>query len=115
MGTNRPSPYRQGAHLPRLSHVPHERRSLKYIRLAAYLASQPADVDRLKMSLGEIEQIVGEELPSNARFPSWWRNDDRKMHSRAWLTAGWRVGLVEGRDGSVEFVRGHKGTVDATS
>ena len=81
-----------------------ERRSLKYIRLAAHLASQPPEVDRLTLSLPEIEDIVGEELPANARFPSWWRNDDRRMHSRAWLTAGWRVDGM-GDKAKVEFVR----------
>ena len=86
-----------------------ERRSLKYIRLAAHLAGQPSSVDRLTLTFPEIEAIVGEALPSTARFPSWWRNDDRKMHSRAWLTAGWRVdGLGSGRS-QVEFVRGDPG------
>lgn len=82
-----------------------ERRSLKYIRLAAFLASQPASVERLTLSLEEIEDVVGEKLPGNARFPSWWRNDDRRMHSRAWLTAGWEVGEMNGGSEEVEFVR----------
>jgi hypothetical protein len=81
-----------------------ERRSLKYIRLAAYLAGQPSDVESIRMSIPEIEEVVGETLPSSARLPSWWRNDERKMHSRAWLTAGWRVSQV-GADAEVEFVR----------
>jgi hypothetical protein len=81
-----------------------ERRSLKYIRLAAHLASQPPDVERLVLSLHEIESIVGDQLPGNARFPSWWRNDAKRMHSRAWLTAGWRVSDV-GDTAEVEFVR----------
>ena len=82
-----------------------ERRSLKYIRLAAHLADIPESVDRVEMSLPEIEEVVGEPLPAGARFPSWWRNDQKRMHSRAWLTAGWKVGKLE-RDGSrIEFVR----------
>ena len=81
-----------------------ERRSLKYIRLAAHLASQPPEVDRLVLTLPEIESIVGDELPGNARFPSWWRNDGRRMHSRAWLTAGWKVKGM-GDEAEVEFVR----------
>jgi hypothetical protein len=71
--------------------VTKQRRSLKYIRLAAYLARQPGTVTELSMTLPEIEEVVGETLPSNARFPSWWRNDTHRMHSRAWLTAGWEV------------------------
>lgn len=82
-----------------------ERRSLKYIRLAAYLAGQPQEIDRIVLSLAEIEEVVGDTLPNNARFPSWWRNDERKMHSRAWLTAGWRVGQMMGESAEVEFVR----------
>ena len=56
------------------------------------------------MTLPEIEEVVGAPLPSNARFPSWWRNDEHRMHSRAWLTAGWKVGDVRGND-RVTFVR----------
>jgi hypothetical protein len=81
------------------------RRSLKYIRLAAYLAGQPRTVDRLTMTLEEIEDIVGADLPASARFPSWWRNDDRKMHSRAWLTAGWEVEEMVATERVVVFSR----------
>lgn len=81
------------------------RRSLKYIRLAAHLASFEDDVSKLEMSVGDIEAMVGERLPSNSRFPSWWRNDDRRMHSRAWLTAGWEVGGMDTQSSTVTFVR----------
>lgn len=81
------------------------RRSLKYIRLAAYFADQPASVDRLVLSVSDIEAVVGEPLPTNARFPSWWRNDHRKMHSRAWLSAGWEATQMRAQDQTIEFVR----------
>jgi hypothetical protein len=81
------------------------RRSLKYIRLAAYLAGQPPSVDRIVLTLQEIEQVVGAELPGNSRFPSWWRNDERKMHSRAWLAAGWEVQAMRAQDSTVVFLR----------
>ncbi|HEY7876401.1 MAG TPA: hypothetical protein VIG64_14895 [Actinomycetota bacterium] len=83
-----------------------QRRSLKYIRLAAFLASRAPNVVELTMTLQEVEDLVGEPLPANARFPSWWRNDYHRMHSRAWLTAGWEVGEMNGKDGTVVFVRG---------
>jgi hypothetical protein len=86
-----------------------ERRTLKYIRLAAYLAGRPDADERVEMSLGEIEDLVGETLPPNARFPSWWRNDDRRMHARAWLTAGWEVVEMRGDDAMVVFVRRAEG------
>jgi hypothetical protein len=82
-----------------------QRRSLKYIQLAAFLAAQPSDVDHLTMTLAEIEERIGETLPSNARFPSWWRNDEHRMHSRAWLTAGWQVADMIGKESKVVFVR----------
>ena len=82
-----------------------QRRSLKYIRLAAHLANQPTDVDKLVMTVAEIEEIVGDELPRMARFPSWWRNDERRAHSRAWLTAGWRVDQIFRSEAEVVFVR----------
>jgi hypothetical protein len=82
-----------------------QRRSLKYIQLAAFLAAQPSGVDELTMTLSEIEDLIGETLPANARFPSWWRNDEHRMHSRAWLTAGWQVGDMVGKESKVVFVR----------
>lgn len=57
------------------------------------------------MGLKEVEELVGESLPSNARFPSWWRNDHHRMHSRAWLTAGWEVEEMNAKDGTIVFVR----------
>ncbi|HEX2049924.1 MAG TPA: hypothetical protein VHJ34_04730 [Actinomycetota bacterium] len=83
------------------------RRSLKYIRLAAFLAGQTHAVERLEMSLREIEDIVGDRLPDGARFPSWWRNDGRRMHARAWLTAGWLVDRMVAAEERVVFVRTH--------
>lgn len=82
-----------------------ERRSLKYIRLAAFLADQPNDLDRIVMSISEIEELVGESLPVGAKFPSWWRNDEHRAHSRAWLTAGWWVREMQTVEANVEFVR----------
>ena len=82
-----------------------QRRSLKYIRLAAFLAGQPTGVDRVEMTLPEVEELVGETLPGGSRFPSWWRNDERRMHSRAWLTAGWEVVQMNGEHSSVVFER----------
>jgi peptidoglycan/xylan/chitin deacetylase (PgdA/CDA1 family) len=81
------------------------RRSLRYIRLAAFLADQPASVDHLEMSVDDLEKLIGESLPTNSRYPSWWRNDDRKMHARAWLTAGWIVEGMNKADEVIVFTR----------
>ena len=82
-----------------------QRRSLRYIRLAAFFAGQAPDVNEVSLSVPEIEGLVGQPLPGNARFPSWWRNDEHKMHSRAWLTAGWKVERMDGETAMVTFVR----------
>lgn len=57
------------------------------------------------MKIDEIESLVGESLPRASRFPSWWRNDDHRAHSRAWLTAGWSVNQMQAVEATVEFVR----------
>jgi hypothetical protein len=84
---------------------PRERRSLRYIRLAAWFASRPPEVDRVELTLADIEELIGETLPPVARFPSWWRNDDRRTHSRAWLTAGWEVSDMRSSSSTVVFRR----------
>lgn len=76
-----------------------------YIRLAAYLAGQPRNVTEVALTVREIEGLLEAPLPANARFPSWWRNDERKMHSRAWMTAGWEVTEIAGAEGPVRFSR----------
>lgn len=82
-----------------------ERRSLSYIRLAAHLARQPDAVEQIVLSIDDVAAIIGKPLPSNAEFPSWWRNDDRRMHSRAWLTAGWEVVEMRGARREIVFRR----------
>lgn len=76
-----------------------------YIRLAAYLADQASDAEEVKLTVAQIEELVGAPLPPGARFPSWWRNDRHKMHSRAWLTAGWEVSRVDHAAGGIAWRR----------
>lgn len=82
-----------------------ERRSLRYIRLAAHLARQPDAVEQIILSIDDIAAIIGKSLPPNAGLRSWWRNDERRMHSRAWLTAGWEVVEMRGAGREVAFRR----------
>lgn len=74
-----------------------------YIPLAAHLAGQPDEVDRVVMRLAEIEQILGERLPPHAAFPFWWNNEGLTAHSRAWLSSGWEVASMDKR--SMVFAR----------
>jgi hypothetical protein len=83
-----------------------QRRSLRYIRLAAFFAGQPIEIESISLTVAEIEGLVGQPLPGNSRFPSWWRNDIHKMHSRAWLTAGWEVKGMDAATSTVTFTRG---------
>lgn len=73
--------------------------------MAAHFASQPQSVDRVELTIPEIEALVANDLPSDSRQPSWWRNDDRRMHSRAWLTAGWEVKEMDPATSVVVFER----------
>jgi hypothetical protein len=57
------------------------------------------------MTVAEIETLLGQSLPFNARFPSWWRNDSHRMHSRAWMTAGWLVEEMHAEQAKVVFAR----------
>jgi len=76
-----------------------------YIRLAAHLAEQAKEKDELVLSLREIEQILGEALPTNASYPFWWNNEGLTAHSRSWLSSGWRVQEMNPRSRRVRFVR----------
>lgn len=82
-----------------------KRRSLRYIRLAAFFAAQPRDTERITLNVAEIARLVDHDLPTEARQPSWWRNDRRRMHARAWITAGWQVESMDPVADQVVFVR----------
>lgn len=86
-----------------------------YIRLAAFFAAQPPDINQIVMQLSEIEEVLGEPLPPQASFPFWWSNDPTKVHSRAWVSSGWRVTDMDARDKRVEFTRSTSQTGSATS
>lgn len=81
------------------------RRKRSYVKLAAFLAAQPPTVERLSLTLREVEEAIGESLPRGARFPYWWENRDDRLHSRAWLTAGWEVSEMDRYGRVVTFRR----------
>ena len=53
---------------------------------------------RWRASFGEIEAILGFDLPASARrYPAWWANENssgRHSHARAWREAGWKTADV---------------------
>lgn len=76
-----------------------------YLPLAAFFTAQPPDVDTIVLTRREIEEVLQDSLPPTARLPHFWRNDDSKLHARAWMTAGWRVRYVEKGCTKITFVR----------
>ena len=47
---------------------------------------------RIDLSFDEIEEILGEPLPQEAKTSSaWWANDETNVHARAWVYAGWKA------------------------
>jgi hypothetical protein len=97
-----------GSYVPRTTTVglSSDRVASKYEPLFAYLTSRPESVVRL--SFGEIERILGQELPNSARrYRPWWANEQEgtHIHARAWLGAGRKTANVDMASETVDFVR----------
>jgi hypothetical protein len=78
----------------------------KYAPLARYLAALPRD--EVRLTLPEIEQIIGVPLPASARQPSFWTNRGTGLFGvRPWVWAGWRMARTHLRvvPPAVHFVR----------
>lgn len=66
----------------------------KYYPLFEYLKQQP-DSGLLELSLAEIEEILGQELPISAQASrAWWANS-ATTQGRAWQEAGWLIDLPD--------------------
>jgi hypothetical protein len=69
-------------------------RPSKYAPLTHYLAALPADAVRL--TLAEIEAIIGVPLPSWEQQATFWGNSPHGTFAgRPWVRAGWRVVRTE--------------------
>lgn len=79
----------------------------KYAPLATYLAAQPRSLERVTLSFGEIEKIIGAELPAAARdHRAWWANDTTAhVQSAQWLEVNWRVVSINMTSERVVFAR----------
>ncbi len=79
----------------------------KYAPLVQYLAVQ--SVDRVTLTLAEIEAIIGAPLPVGARGRRWWQIPlpSQTAPLRLMREAGWRIVLdgFWGRTPVVTFVR----------
>lgn len=77
----------------------------KYAPLTDYLKRYGGD--EWNVTFSEIEQILGFPLPPSAStHRTWWANHGGVMvHQKAWISAGWRVVMVDKERGQVRFMR----------
>ena len=77
----------------------------KYDGLTAYLES--LDANRVRLTFGQIERIIGARLPPSAhRYNAWWSNDHSPgRQSGAWLSLGWATQDVDLGSQEVTFRR----------
>ena len=79
----------------------------RYAALARHLQSLPDTQGGTSMTFEQVEAIIADRLPANARqHRSWWANDSvSHVQSQQWLDAGWRVNGVNMTDQKVNFAR----------
>jgi len=67
-----------------------------YDSLADFLACVPMVQQQLALSLDELEERIGRDLPKSARrLSEWWANaTDTHSQAKAWSSAGWEVCAV---------------------
>ena len=78
----------------------------KYEPLSHYLAK--VKQDSWEASFGEIERILGFDLPVSAHeHRAWWANNRKGNHSQTvgWLSAGWETREVDQTNKRVRFER----------
>lgn len=81
----------------------------EYEALKTFLESLPYYQREAAFSFGELEKMLGRELPPSARnHRPWWGNDySSETHSQAqaWIDAGWKVDKVNLEEEWVRFIR----------
>jgi hypothetical protein len=66
----------------------------KYEPLQHFLES--CATEEVPLTFGEIEGILGSELPASKAHPAWWSNNpSNNVMTRAWLAAGYRTERVD--------------------
>jgi hypothetical protein len=80
------------------------RNEAKYDRLKSYLKFRSAFTDTVRLTLAQIDGVIGDNLPITAyRSESWWENSPSKPHSKAWIEAGWITEEVNLKEGYIIF------------
>jgi hypothetical protein len=77
----------------------------KYEPLTDFLKAQK--LDTCPLSFGEIERILGAELPPSSKtHRAWWSNNpSNNVMTKAWLAAGWETEQVDMNARKLVFVR----------
>ena len=66
----------------------------KYAPLKAFLEGQPTE--RVRLTFGDIEGILGTTLPKSKRYPAWWSNSpSNNTMTQVWLDAGFATEQVD--------------------
>jgi hypothetical protein len=79
---------------------------MKYAPLQEYLRKLPATKERVTLSFGEVEAIVGAKLPKSAStYREWWANQEGGSRAPHWRAAGFAVDGVQLGRQVVEFQR----------
>lgn len=78
----------------------------KYEPLGNFLADVPAATGSVTLSFGEIEHIIGAQLPPSALMHrAWWANQEGGSRAPHWRAAGFKVDGVNQPDRTVSFRR----------
>ena len=76
----------------------------KYFPLQGFLSG--CDQDRVTLSFGDLEKLLGKPLPTSARTnPAWWANHAAGRSHTVWLKVGWRTKNLNIAQEEVDFVR----------
>lgn len=66
----------------------------KYEPLARFLAGQQGE--RVPVTFGDIERLIGSALPQSKRYPAWWSNNpSNNPMTKVWLNAGFVTEQVD--------------------
>jgi hypothetical protein len=74
--------------------------------MSRHLLRRGLFTDRVVLLFGEIEGIIGDNLPFGAiRDAEWWANNRGTSQGRAWIDVGWRVQDVDLNKRTATFIK----------
>jgi hypothetical protein len=74
--------------------------------LKTLVISLDEDQEEVELDFGQIESILGVELPNSARsHRAWWANSASNARAAGWMDAGWRMANADLEGERVRFER----------